>query len=189
MFVNHSEDPTTVDFGDYVSLAEKEDADMARRGEIWHGAGAAEWIEQKLSLDNENEGTSMLGRGGPTTTREEAEDARFLLEAREVVESHGHHDDWQGYGRDWAADGRISERRILPGSRGRLEHARGQGEEMMLAAPDKGREDAIVGQRKREAGTTGHRRNSGEGWGSNDAKEIGVDLVLVLVQLGNSRFR
>ncbi|RRT49950.1 hypothetical protein B296_00050511 [Ensete ventricosum] len=65
----------------------------------------------------------------------------------------------------------------------------GQGEEMMLAAPDRGREDAIIRQRKREASAAGCRRNNREGWGSNDAREIGVDLVLVLVQHGDSRFR
>ncbi|RWW49235.1 hypothetical protein BHE74_00044631 [Ensete ventricosum] len=36
---------------------------------------------------------------------------------------------------------------------------------------------------------TGRRQNSREGWGSNDAREISVDLVLVLVQHGGSRFR
>ncbi|RRT39172.1 hypothetical protein B296_00047505 [Ensete ventricosum] len=35
--VNHGEDPTTVDFGDYVSLAEKEDGDIARRGDLARG--------------------------------------------------------------------------------------------------------------------------------------------------------
>ncbi|RRT61845.1 hypothetical protein B296_00038361 [Ensete ventricosum] len=36
---------------------------------------------------------------------------------------------------------------------------------------------------------TGRRQNSREGWGSNDAREINIDLVLVLVQHDDSRFR
>ncbi|RZS21705.1 hypothetical protein BHM03_00054393 [Ensete ventricosum] len=35
--VNHGEDLTTVDFGNYVSLAEKEDVDMAGRGDPTRG--------------------------------------------------------------------------------------------------------------------------------------------------------
>ncbi|RRT79796.1 hypothetical protein B296_00005501 [Ensete ventricosum] len=58
---------------------------------------------------------------------------------------------------------------------------------MMLVAPNRGREDAIVGQQKREAGVVGHQQNNREGWGSNDAREINIDMVLVLVQYGGSR--
>ncbi|RWV87767.1 hypothetical protein GW17_00050207 [Ensete ventricosum] len=35
--VNHGKDLTTVDFGGYVSLAEKEDVDMAGRGDLTRG--------------------------------------------------------------------------------------------------------------------------------------------------------
>ncbi|RRT55382.1 hypothetical protein B296_00024400 [Ensete ventricosum] len=182
--VNHGEDPTTVDFGDYVSLAEKEDADMAGRRDLARGS-AAEWIEQKLSLDNENEGTSMAGIGGPTATREGDskgwKQGRWLRAAVATAVAGLR----PRLGCGWKDLGE----KDLVGLHRRLEHARGQGEEMMLLASDRGRDDAIVGQRKKEAGAAGRRRNNKEGWGSNDAMEIGVDLVLVLVQHGNSRFR
>ncbi|RWV90444.1 hypothetical protein GW17_00047354 [Ensete ventricosum] len=74
---NHSEGLMAIDFDNYVSLVAKMRA--CQEEEIQHGVGAAEWMEQKLSLDNKSEGTSMAGRGGPTTRVEEAEDALFLL--------------------------------------------------------------------------------------------------------------
>ncbi|RWW76451.1 hypothetical protein BHE74_00015453 [Ensete ventricosum] len=90
--VNHGEDLTAVDFDGYVSLAKKMQA--WQEEEIRHRAGATEWMEQKVSLDNESEGTSMAGRGGPTATVEEAEDALFLKLQQ---------GDWKraGAGREW----------------------------------------------------------------------------------------
>ncbi|RZS01621.1 hypothetical protein BHM03_00031512 [Ensete ventricosum] len=198
--VNHGEDLTAVDFGDYVSLAEKEDVDMAGRGDLARGrrnrmdrAEAVAGQRKRGDLDgrkrrsndyNRSRGCSIfvaLRKKMLTTSKER-------LEAREVVESRDRH----GGGKATTETGLRMEGSRREGScraSGATRATGGQGEEMMLPAPDRGREDAIVGQRKKEAGAAGRRRNNKEGWGSNDAREIGVDLVLVLVQHGNNRFR
>ncbi|RWV97429.1 hypothetical protein BHE74_00026433 [Ensete ventricosum] len=67
--INYGENLTVVDFDDNVSLAEKMQA--WQEEEVRHGASIAEWMEQKLSLDNESEGTSMAGRGVAATANGE----------------------------------------------------------------------------------------------------------------------
>ncbi|RWW46853.1 hypothetical protein BHE74_00047197 [Ensete ventricosum] len=81
--VNHGEGLTTIDFGSYVSLAEKEGTGMT---EVRHGAHAAKRMEHKMSLDSKGYsgkgGRRALGRGAKA-----GEEGELLVE--EVAKATG----------------------------------------------------------------------------------------------------